>query len=107
MPNVAATPRALRATTSIALAGLLVLVACNTGAPLTAGPDVTPGASPGPASTGAPSPTPGQVGEIDHPTEPTAVVLRMFVGGGFVPLELALTEAPAAHRPPRHSGSAP
>ena len=39
--------------------------------------------------------TPGVVGTIDHPTDPTAVVLRMFTGGGFVPMEIAFMETPA------------
>jgi hypothetical protein len=35
---------------------------------------------------------PGTVGAIDHPTDPGAVVLRMSVGGGFVPYEVAFIE---------------
>ncbi len=37
---------------------------------------------------------PGVVGTIDHPVEPTAIVLRMSVGGGFVPAEIAFIESP-------------
>ncbi len=37
---------------------------------------------------------PGVVGTIDHPTDPTAIVLRMAVGGGFVPTEVAFIESP-------------
>jgi hypothetical protein len=37
---------------------------------------------------------PGVVGTIDHPVEPLAVVLRMFVGGGFVPPEIRFIESP-------------
>lgn len=37
---------------------------------------------------------PGVVGTIDHPTDPAAVVLRMFTGGGFVPVEIAFMENP-------------
>jgi hypothetical protein len=37
---------------------------------------------------------PGVVGSLDHPTDPTAVVLRMFVGGGFVPVEVSFLENP-------------
>mgnify|MGYP001826141730 FL=1 len=35
---------------------------------------------------------PGTVGMIEHPTEAEAVVLRMSVGGGFVPYEVAFVE---------------
>jgi hypothetical protein len=35
---------------------------------------------------------PGTVGTVDHPTEPDAVVLRMSVGGGFVPFEIAFLQ---------------
>lgn len=38
---------------------------------------------------------PGAVGSIDHPTDPEAIVLRMFTGGGFVPREIAFMESPA------------
>ncbi len=37
---------------------------------------------------------PGVVGTIDHPVEPTAIVLRMSVGGGFVPTEIRFIESP-------------
>jgi hypothetical protein len=36
---------------------------------------------------------PGTLGTVDHPTEPDAVVLRMAVGGGFVPYEIAFLQA--------------
>src|SRR5262245_4954567 len=35
---------------------------------------------------------PGTVGTVDHPTEPSAVVLRMAIGGGFVPYEIAFIQ---------------
>jgi hypothetical protein len=44
--------------------------------------------SPGPCSTDEP----GSVGSVDHPTEPDAVVLRMAVGGGFVPSGIAFLQ---------------
>ena len=34
------------------------------------------------------------LGEIAHPTDPEAIVLRMSVGGGFVPVEIAFMENP-------------
>jgi hypothetical protein len=37
---------------------------------------------------------PGEPGSVDHPTDPEAIVLRMSVGGGFVPLEVAFLESP-------------
>ena len=37
---------------------------------------------------------PGELGSVDHPTDPGAIVLRMSVGGGFVPLEVAFLESP-------------
>jgi hypothetical protein len=36
----------------------------------------------------------GTVGAVDHPTDPAAVVLRMFSGGGFVPQSIAFIETP-------------
>ena len=35
---------------------------------------------------------PGVLGTVDHPTEPDAVVLRMAVGGGSVPYEIAFLQ---------------
>lgn len=37
---------------------------------------------------------PGSVGAVEHPSEPAAVVLRMFTGGGFVPQSIAFIETP-------------
>ncbi len=85
--------RARHAVTPVALSSLLLLAACTAGA---AGPTATPTASPTASPSPTPSPIPtGQVGEIEHPTGPTDVVLRMHVGGGFVPMEIALIETPA------------
>ena len=81
--------RARHAVTPVALTGLLLLAACTTAQ---AGPTASPTASPDP--TPSPIPT-GQVGQIEHPTGPTDIVLRMHVGGGFVPMEVALIESPA------------
>jgi hypothetical protein len=48
-----------------------------------------------PASPSAsPSGVPGVVGVIPHPTDPTAIVLRMDSCCGFVPLDVALTSVP-------------
>jgi hypothetical protein len=48
----------------------------------------------GPADEACWTTEPGVIGSIDHPTEPEAIVLRMFTGGGFVPLEIAFLESP-------------
>jgi hypothetical protein len=37
---------------------------------------------------------PGTLGSVDHPTEATAIVLRMVQGGGFVPPSIAFIETP-------------
>ncbi len=37
---------------------------------------------------------PGALGSIDHPTGALDIVLRMQVGGGFVPIEIAFLESP-------------
>lgn len=37
---------------------------------------------------------PGIVGTIDHPAQASAIVLRMFTGGGFVPVEIRFMENP-------------
>jgi hypothetical protein len=37
---------------------------------------------------------PGTVGSVDHPTDPSAIVLRMYQGGGFVPTAIAFIETP-------------
>lgn len=98
MPKMISSKRSRRVLSMLALAASLVLVACSgagTGPtpslPTDRGPE-----SPLPTGTPAPSPTSTAVpeGEIDHPTDPNAVVLRMHVGGGFVPFEYSLTESP-------------
>ncbi len=40
------------------------------------------------------TPEPGALGAIEHPTEALEIVLRMQVGGGFVPMEIAFMESP-------------
>jgi hypothetical protein len=37
---------------------------------------------------------PGTVGTVEHPTDPSAIVLRMSQGGGFVPTAIAFIETP-------------
>lgn len=84
--------RALRAVVVLpALAVLSVTVAlAGCGAAVAPTPGSSPGASGGP-SVGPSAP----VGEIDHPTGPTTVILRIDEGGGFVAPSFLVTEAPA------------
>lgn len=88
LPAVAALPAVRVFQTLVALFVSVVLVGCGpAGAP-------SPAASPG--ATGGPSVGPSApVGEIDHPTGATAVVLRIDEGGGFVAPSFLVTEAPA------------
>lgn len=86
MPNHHSRGRARHAAILLSTAGLLLTTAPT----LAQSPQASPAASP--AST--PGATPVPIGTIDHPTEPTAIVLRMAVGGGFVPVEVNLTETP-------------
>jgi hypothetical protein len=77
----------LRSISVVLLLGLLV--GC------TVGPGTTPSPTGSPTPTPTPSPTPTPTsGDIEHSTDPTAVVLRMESGGGFVPMEFFLTQAP-------------
>lgn len=89
----------------LALVGLTLLIgACTPGTgglPSAGGTSVDQSGQPTPSSspsvTVAPTPTAeptGGTGEIDHPTEPTAIVLRMEEGGGFVPIEFNVTSTP-------------
>ncbi|HEX7951117.1 MAG TPA: hypothetical protein VF494_12260 [Candidatus Limnocylindrales bacterium] len=72
-PRLVARPAALAGSALIALA---LVAGCARG----------PGGSPEPSSFG---------GTITHPTGATDLVLRVFVGGGFVPPGYLATEAPA------------
>jgi hypothetical protein len=84
--------------TRIAFFSLLtvsILAAC--GGP--AVPSLTPGQSPSPGSSPGASPTPSAppsvpAGGIAHPTDPGTVILQYEVGGGFVPMEFFITQAP-------------
>lgn len=66
----------------------------------TSTPTSTPTAAPTnppttvPSATPGPSVTPVPIGQVDHPTDPTAVVLRMESGGGLVPFGFLVTQAP-------------
>jgi hypothetical protein len=73
---------------------LALLVACNPSGP-TGSPTSTPIPTPTPTPTSPPSPSPSPTaGAIVHPTDPHAVVLREESGGGFVPIDFLLTQAP-------------
>ena len=97
----------------VAVSGLLVValaVACTTGPAGSPSPTAAPGsptpiptptptASPAPPTaspTATPIPSPTfAADQIRHPTGPTEVVLQMEQGGGFVPLESIITNAPS------------
>ena len=105
MPNLTAFfARLARPQIFHSVAVVALVAACN------AVPGTTPGTSPGgshppttqsptgsptaePTPTLAPNPTFGQ-GQIEHPTGATDIVLRMDIGGGFVPMEYFATQAP-------------
>ena len=91
------------AATLPALALTVLIAACNTGPGATQIPTGTPSpsapstASPSPSPTQTPTPVPSpsfSADQIEHPTGATDVVLRMEVGGGFVPMGFLLTQAP-------------
>jgi hypothetical protein len=63
----------------------------STGTPTPSGP----AGSGGPSPSSTPSSTPGPaVGAIDHKTGATDVILRLEEGGGFVPVEFNVNQAP-------------
>jgi hypothetical protein len=65
-----------------------------TGSPTQTG-SPTPTGSPGPTATPTTPPSPTfNPDQIEHPTGTTDVVLRMEQGGGFVPFEWLVTQAP-------------
>jgi hypothetical protein len=79
---------------SISVALLLgLLVGCTGGPGTTPSPTGSPTAGPTPTPTPSPTPTPTS-GDIEHSTDPSAVVLRMESGGGLMPMEFFLTQAP-------------
>jgi hypothetical protein len=106
------------------LAAGLVIVACNSSAPtwspssgttptappitqpstqptakpstqLSTGPSTQPSTEPSTQPSGEPSPSPVPIGKVDHPTDPTAVVLRLDFAGGFINPAGNLLRAPA------------
>lgn len=92
--------RASLTATGLSAAFMTVLVACS-GSVATSAPTSSPGPTPPPTTAPTPTPTPTPipsptpaVGEIDHPTGATDVVLRAESGGGFVPFGFIATQAP-------------
>jgi hypothetical protein len=85
---------------SFSLLTIVLAVACGSpaGTPQpTPQPSPPGGPSDGPSPTPpiTPSPIPTPAGEgISHPTGPSEVVLQYEVGGGFVPMEFYITQAP-------------
>ncbi len=76
----------------IALALAAITSACNGAVGATPTPSVPP--TPTPVPTPSPSPTFGP-DQISHPTGANDVVLRVESGGGFVPFNFLITQAPA------------
>jgi hypothetical protein len=76
----------------IALALVAVTSACSAVPGATPTPSVPP--TPTPVPTPTPSPTFGP-DQVEHPTGATDIVLRMESGGGFVPINFFITQAPA------------
>lgn len=73
----------------------VLAAACAIGPAATPGPVGSPPPTEGPTASPGPSPTPSFGSEqISHPTGATDVVLRMEQGGGFVPMEWMVTQAP-------------
>ncbi|MDP8905024.1 MAG: hypothetical protein M3N29_06880 [Chloroflexota bacterium] len=105
MPNTSSPTAPARHPGLFSTLALLGLLAACSSAPPTASPRVTPEGSPGvpltptsgPTSTPAASttaPASPTTGAISHPTGAREVVLRMEVGGGFMPLGFLVTQAP-------------
>lgn len=59
------------------------------------GPTTGPSTQPSTEPTAEPSPLPVPLGKVDHPTDPTAVVLRIDFAGGFINPAGNLLRAPA------------
>ncbi len=76
----------------LALALVALTSACTGGPGASPTPSVPP--TPSPAPTPTPSPTFGP-NDISHPTGATDIVLRLEQGGGFVPINFLITQAPA------------
>ena len=90
MPNTSPARGIVRATIPLSIAAALVAP----GAVLAQSPVPDVSAPPTQGLVGSPAASPIPIGRVSHPTEPTAIVLRMDIGGGFVPLEVALTDLP-------------
>jgi hypothetical protein len=96
LPTLSNRARRLSILSTIALAGLIA--ACQAGPGATTPPTNPPTNPPTPAGpTPTPSPTPAPTfnsEQIQHPTGAKDIVLRMEQGGGFVPMNFLVTQAP-------------
>lgn len=73
---------------ALLISSVALVAACGGGAsPAPSGPAGLPGSSSAPPESPA-------AGDIEHPTGPTDLVLRLEEGGGFVPLGFLITQAP-------------
>ena len=81
---------------SIALVGLVLVVAACSGSAVSGSPSTSAPPSTTPSTTPSiiVSPTPAPVGAIDHATGATDVVLRFEQGGGFVAPAFLASQAP-------------
>jgi hypothetical protein len=79
---------------AITIASLL-LAGCASGTPGSTGSQGPPGASVGSLSPSAGAPSAPSASAIDHATGATDLLLRLNVGGGFLPPGFLVTEAPA------------
>lgn len=90
--------RVLRPRLAYGVALTALLAACSLSPAATPAPTGSPGGSPTPSpTTPAPTDTPVPTlapGAIIHPTGASDVILRMEQGGGFVPFEWLITQAP-------------
>ncbi len=99
MSNLTALPsRAHRPAVLLTLALAGLLAACNPSGGATTPPSSTPTNAPTPAGpTPSPTPVPSptfRADQIEHPTGANDIVLRMEEGGGFVPMNFLVTQAP-------------
>jgi hypothetical protein len=75
-----------------------LITACTGGSGASTSPTIPPSPTIQPSPTPAPTPTPSPTfgpDQIAHPTGATDVVLRLEQGGGFVPMNFLVTQAPA------------
>lgn len=83
----------MKSTHAVATAALALMVLAGCGEQTSSDSAADPDASPAATDPGTPTTDPGEAA-IEHPTGPDEVVLRIETGGGFVPVEYAVTNQP-------------